>query len=124
MAARWLLGDGLFGPVLARNSDGSNSEGNFGDKSSVKASLLRAAPRNSLDCRGGVSTAAVQVHLSVKKMDDKMCEASIPVLKKNVKDSSCDPINIESIKANCQGFHGISFVTSDESAISVCDKIL
>ncbi|XP_074113965.1 uncharacterized protein LOC141537024 [Cotesia typhae] len=48
-------------------------------------------------------------------MDDKMCEASIPVLKKNVTDSSCDPINIESIKANCQGFHGISSVTSDET---------
>ncbi|XP_046750604.1 uncharacterized protein LOC124413861 [Diprion similis] len=41
----------------------------------------------------------------------KMCEASMPSMKRNVQDSSCDPINFESIQSHCKGFHGFSSIT-------------
>lgn len=53
----------------------------------------------------GVSTAEVQVNLPIKKTAEKMCDVNLPPLRKSVQDMGCDPINQDSIKQNCQGFH-------------------
>lgn len=71
----------------------------------------------NLNYHDGLSTAAVQVNIPIKKTQDKICEANIPIVK-NVRDSSCDPINIDLTKS-CQGFHGLSSITTDEAMSSL-----
>ncbi|XP_044585989.1 uncharacterized protein LOC123266026 [Cotesia glomerata] len=73
----------------------------------------------NMNDHGGINTAAVQVNIYVKKTVDKMCEASMPSMKKNVQDSSCDPINFESVQSHCKGFHGFSSITSNETMSSL-----
>ncbi|XP_015187602.1 PREDICTED: uncharacterized protein LOC107072307 [Polistes dominula] len=48
----------------------------------------------NLNYHNDLSTAAVQVIIPIKKTQNKICEAKIPIVK-NVQDSSCDPINID-----------------------------
>ncbi|XP_074104595.1 uncharacterized protein LOC141531025 [Cotesia typhae] len=64
------------------------------------------------DYHDGISTAAVQINIPMNKTEDKNCEANIPI-SKDVRDSSCDPINVDLTKS-CQGFHGLSSITTDE----------
>lgn len=71
----------------------------------------------NLNYHDGLSTAAVQANIPIKKTQDKICEANIPIVK-NVRDSSCDPINIDLTKS-CQGFHGLSSITTDEAMSSL-----
>ncbi|XP_046623802.1 uncharacterized protein LOC124306811 [Neodiprion virginianus] len=48
-----------------------------------------------------------------------MCQASMPLIKKKVQDSSCDPIDFESEKSQCRGFHGLSSITTNEAMSSL-----
>ncbi|CAG5073569.1 Protein of unknown function [Cotesia congregata] len=71
----------------------------------------------NLNYSNDLNTAAVQVNIPIKKTQNKICEAKIPIIK-NVKDSSCDPINID-LSKSCQGFHGLSSITTDEAMSSL-----
>lgn len=73
----------------------------------------------NLNCHDGLCTAAVQANIPLKVTADKMCEANIPILKKNVKDSGCDPINEDLRKTLCQGFHGLSSIANNECLSSL-----
>lgn len=73
----------------------------------------------NLRCDNGVCTAELQVHIHEKKSVDKMCEVDLPVFKKTVKDFSCDPIDQEERLLLCQGFHGMTSITTDESLSSL-----
>lgn len=50
----------------------------------------------NLDYHDVISTAAVQINIPMKKTEDKNCEANIPI-SKDIRDSSCDPINVDLI---------------------------
>lgn len=50
--------------------------------------------------RDGLSTAAVQTNIPMKKTLDKMCQASISILKNNVRDFGCNPMT-EINKSSC-----------------------
>ncbi|XP_044594885.1 uncharacterized protein LOC123272252 [Cotesia glomerata] len=71
---------------------------------------------NSCD---GVCTAEVQVNILIKRTAEKICGINLPPLRKNVEDVGCDPITSDSIKSDCQGFHGITSIHDDQSLSSL-----
>lgn len=76
----------------------------------------------NLNYRDGISTAETQVNIALKKTRqdvDKMCDVNLPILKKNMQDFGCNPIDQDSTKLYCPGFHGIISIKSDESLSSL-----
>lgn len=76
----------------------------------------------NLDYCNDLNTASVQVNIPIKKTEDKICEAEIPIIK-NVRDSSCDPMNID-LSKSCPGFHGLSLINTDEAMSSLAGVTL
>lgn len=73
----------------------------------------------NLNYHDGMSTAEVQMNIAVNKTVDKVCDANLPILKTNVQDFDCNPIDQDSTKLYYPGFHGITSINSDEDLNSL-----